>query len=329
MIDSTNQILKKPLEELYRFLGVPLSVKFFPHQGRATSYAALLHSQHISTMHETGRNHVLFASHSPATAHLKLQQLKRVGVVGKEIPLSNEGLITPEAVDEAINPRTTLVSFPLIDHLTGVIHPIEEIAEVCHKRGVYLHLDLSYSLGILHFHLNDYPVDYLTIPEGLFVKPYVPFEPLIPGDSISSFELTQIQERLKRLKEKNELQNFELTRLRDFFETEIRDHIPGAFPFFTLKERMPHISALAFPGITAEALLFYLTAEQIHASMGGDEDLLLETLLKKARVDDMTARSALSFKIHPKMTKEGIKGTVQKIKKCVLSLRALSGVLPV
>lgn len=68
-------------------------------------------------------------------------------VEARWLPLDARGLADPDALPDLIDPDTILVSVQWANNETGVIQPIEQIAEVCRARGVPLHCDAVQWVG--------------------------------------------------------------------------------------------------------------------------------------------------------------------------------------
>src|SRR5205823_2901936 len=55
--------------------------------------------------------------------------------------------VAPDELDRVIRSDTILVSVMTANNETGVLQPIEELARVCHERGVLFHSDMVQSFG--------------------------------------------------------------------------------------------------------------------------------------------------------------------------------------
>jgi cysteine desulfurase len=65
------------------------------------------------------------------------------------LPLRSSGRVESEAVAEALKgaPRGSVVALMAANHETGVLQPIEEVAEICRRFGAHLHVDAVQALG--------------------------------------------------------------------------------------------------------------------------------------------------------------------------------------
>jgi cysteine desulfurase len=74
---------------------------------------------------------------------------------------------------------------------TGVLFPVERIAEICQSRGVLYHCDAVQAAGKVEIDVRKLPADYLSLtghkfhaPKGigaLYVRRKSPFSPLVYG----------------------------------------------------------------------------------------------------------------------------------------------------
>lgn len=98
----------------------------------------------------------------PAT----LEPLKYLAGQGAQISLASSdqhGRISVSAVQAHLRPTTQLVSIMLANNETGVIQPIEQMAECCRDRGIVFHTDAAQAAGKIPVHVEDLGVDLLTI----------------------------------------------------------------------------------------------------------------------------------------------------------------------
>src|ERR1700741_2494045 len=77
-----------------------------------------------------------------------LRALERAGLIELTvIPVDSDGAIDLDAMRDAIDDRTLLVTVMLAQNETGVLHPIPRIAELAHARGALLHVDAVQAAG--------------------------------------------------------------------------------------------------------------------------------------------------------------------------------------
>ena len=119
----------------------------------------------------------------------------------------------------------------------------------------------------------------------------------------------------------------EIARLRDTFEAELRLAIPDCKILFQDAERLPHISAVAFPGVMAESLLYALHRRNVFASIGGGQFQKLSTQLKSCGMPDELSHSALSFALSHDTTEENLAEALDVIVSSVRKLKACSEAL--
>jgi cysteine desulfurase len=72
---------------------------------------------------------------------------------------------------------------------------------------------------------------------------------------------------------------------------------PEAFPFYKEGNRLPHVTAMAFPGVVNEALLYALNQNGLYASIGGGTSQKLALILQASGVAESLAQSAISFSL--------------------------------
>ena len=80
------------------------------------------------------------------------ESLEREGVEVVWLPVPRSGRLDPDDVARVLAARegeVRLVSVQAVNHETGVVQPIEEIASVCAQHGVLLHCDVVQAVGRL------------------------------------------------------------------------------------------------------------------------------------------------------------------------------------
>lgn len=294
----------------------------------------------------TGKNQFLTSAIADAPAIMAINHIEQLGCVGKTIEVNQQGIVTAEALSEALSPRTALVSLPWANGLTGVIQPLAEISDLCQQRGVLLHLDATHVLGKLFYELGDIGADFITFngdqlhaPKGtgaLYVKQGIKCSPLLFGGvdqgglragPVNMPGLAAFSAAAKELLDNRDFICTEIARLRDRLEIGIRQGFPEAFALFQNQDRLPNCTAITFPGVINESLLFLLNRKGICASIGGGEFQQLSLILSTCQFNPQIAHGAVSFSLSRYTTEEEIERAIQLIVESAQQLRRLSSQL--
>ncbi|QVL57565.1 MAG: aminotransferase class V-fold PLP-dependent enzyme [Simkaniaceae bacterium] len=296
------------------------------------------HSAYIDHIAENGKNHILTTATEEASIHLLGQRFEKLGVYQKTIPLNENGQVTREALEKAITPKTGLVSLSWGNSLTGVVHPIWELGELCREKGILFHVDASNVLGKLYFKFQELPIDYLTFegtlihgPKGsggLFVRRGIDFESRTPegmkGADLNLPAFIGLGVAIEELSQAFDHLCMETVRLRDKLETGILLAIPEAKVLFKEAERLPNTTAILFPGVMGELLSFHLREQEVFASFGGGREQKFHHLLTAVGVDPIESKCAISFSLSYTTTEEEINRAIGIIVDCAQKCRTFS-----
>ena len=107
------------------------------------------------------------------------------------MPVERDGRLDPARFAAALAAGAALASVQLANQETGVLQPIEALAELAAARGVPLHVDAAQALGKLPLALSKLPIAYASLsahklggPKGvgaLYTRPGAPFAALLRG----------------------------------------------------------------------------------------------------------------------------------------------------
>lgn len=265
-------------------IGADYSEVFFTSGGTEADNLALIGTMRAAPPE---RNHLVTTAiehHAVLhTAHF----LRTQGCGVTIVPVDRDGLVSPEAVAEAITDRTALVSVMQANNEIGTVQPIAEIARTAHERGAKFHTDAVQSAGLLPIDVRDLNCDLLTLsahkiygPKGagaLFIKAGTKVSPILHGGT---------QEREKRAGTENvpaivgfgkavELAREHLTTeperlkgLRDGFIAALREAIPGLTLNGHATLRLPNNVNVSVPGAEGPTLLMNLDRRGVAASSG-------------------------------------------------------------
>ena len=283
---------------------------------------------------QSGKCHIVTTASEEAPIHLLGKHYEKLGVYQKKVSLNCHGQMTREALEAVLSPKIGALSLSWANGLTGVIHPILELAELCKEKGILVHVDASQVLGKLYLQFAELPIDYFTFegtlihgPRGsgaLFASKGIDFTPNVPegmpgaelnvpsfiGLGIAAEETSQNFEQL----------SLEVPRLRDLLEEGVCYGLPDVHVLYQEVERLPNVSAMSFPGVHHELLAFHLREAGVYASFGGGQKQKLEYLTHDP--------SALSFSLSRETTEEEIHRAtsiiVDAVQKCQTFSREVS-----
>jgi len=108
--------------------------------------------------------HVVVSSIEHASVLESARGLKRLGFEITELPVSRDGLVSPETLTAAIRPDTALVSIMHANYEIGVVQDIAELARICRDRQVPLHSDGTAAIGRLLVDVAALGVDSYAFP---------------------------------------------------------------------------------------------------------------------------------------------------------------------
>ncbi len=145
----------------------------------------------LALLHRGDPGHVVTSSVEHPSVEAPLELLEARGWRVTRVPVGAGGRVAPEAVEAALQPDTALVSLIWANNETGVIQPVERLAERLRARGIPLHVDATQRVGKLPVDLRRVPIDLLGLsahklngPKGsgaLVVRQGTDVPPLLRG----------------------------------------------------------------------------------------------------------------------------------------------------
>ncbi|MEN8163449.1 MAG: cysteine desulfurase family protein [Acidobacteriota bacterium] len=223
-----------------------------------------------------GRHLITQATEHPAVLEV-MTRLKADGWQLTVLGVDREGRIDPEAVADACRPETVLISVMLANNETGVVQPIEEIAEAAHSRGVIVHCDAAQGPGKIAVDAGKLGVDLLSLsghkcygPKGsgaLYVRRKTPplklqalqygggHEQGLRSGTVNLPAAVGFAAALQFATDDLNCSTTNTGALRDAFEQSLGASIPGAVINGAGAPRLPNTSNVAFPGVDGEALM--------------------------------------------------------------------------
>ncbi len=339
-------LITEAYQGLYTFLGAKPRDTIILTSSGAEAVNHAIYSSYCDITLNTGKNQFLCSSTDEAPAIMSMGRLERFGNVCRLLPAGPKGYVEAKTFADYVNPRTALLTLSWANGLTGVIQPLNEIASICFERGIRLHLDATHVLGKLYFELEDTGADLISFngaqlhaPQGtgaLFIKEGIKIPPFIVGGldqagqragTLDLAKLTALHIAVKEAAEARDLLCTETARLRNRLETLVTNGFPDAKILFQESERLPNCSAIAFPGIANEALLYSLNRKQVYASIGGGNFQQISFVLEACGTPRSLAACAVSFSLSRETTEAEIERAAEIIVENAIKLRKTSSYL--
>ena len=213
--------------------------------------------------------------------------LETVGYRVTYLSVDNEGMIDLSELRSSIDEDTAIISIMYANNETGVIFPIEEIAEIARTQEIVFHTDAVQAVGKIPFKLTELPVDYLSLsghklhaPKGvgaLYVRKATKFTPFLIGghqergrrggtENVAS--IVGLGVACQLAKKCIEEENTRIKELRDRLENALLEKIPNSRINGRRDKRLPNTTNIGFEFVEGEAILLMLDEKGIAVSSG-------------------------------------------------------------
>jgi cysteine desulfurase len=224
---------------------------------------------------DQGDHLITSAVEHPAVLETCRYLVARFGYRLTVVPVDGHGIVDPDDVRRAIEPRTVLITIMHANNEVGSLQPIAEIAAVARQHGVPFHTDAAQSVGKVETSIDELGVDLLTIvghklyaPKGigaLYVRSRTTLDSLVHGAGHEGGRRagTENVPYMVALGAASELAGARLAAggaervraLRDRLHGLLRDGVPGLALNGHPERRLPNTLNISFPGEDGEALL--------------------------------------------------------------------------
>jgi cysteine desulfurase len=279
--------------------------------------------------------------------------LEKLGFDVTYVPPDRDGVVSPEAIEAALTPATSVVSVMLANNETGVIQPIAEIAERVkriateQRRTIVMHTDAVQAAGYLSLDVEALGVDLLSLsahkfngPKGvglLYMRRNTPFAPTQVGgaqerDRRAGTENTPgivgMSVALEAADASREASSAKCLVLRNRLVAGITERIEDARLNGHAEHRLPNNVNFTFARVEAEPLLMGLDLAGVAASSGSActaASLEPSHVLIAMGIPVDQARSSLRLTPCPENTEKEVDYVVNTVAELVLRLRAMTG----
>jgi len=302
-------------------------------QGVAASPAYKTRAKHLVTVATEHRAVLDCAEHLEARGF----KVTRLGV-------DRHGMIDVERLAGAVSDKTLLVSVMHGNNETGVLHPLQQIGELCRSRGALFHTDATQTFGKEPIDVNAMSIDLLSAsahkfcgPKGaglLYVRkknPRVRCEPILHGGgherglrsgTLNVPAVVGFGVAAELCSREREAEQLRFRALRDRLEKGLLSGLEGVEINGHPEQRLAHTSNLSFSGIDGEALMKDLPEIAVSSSSACTSAAMQPSyVLGALGLDDARIKGSIRFSLGRLTTEAEIERAVSEIAAAVKRLR--------
>ena len=282
----------------------------------------------------------------PAIKNL-YESLSKKGYRATFVPVDHSGRLDIDYLYDSLSDDTAIVSLMWGNNETGVIFPIEEIAEEVKSRGILFHTDAVQAVGKIPINISETGVDMLSLsghkfhaPKGigaLYIRKGTRFAPFMIGghqekgrrggteNTASIIGLGKAAELAAAHLADNGYDR--ISRLRDKLEQTLLAKVPNAMINGDPTNRLPNTTSVAFEYVEGEAILLMMNEYGICASSGSactSGSLEPSHVLRAMGVPFTAAHGSIRFSLSRYNTEEEIEVILEKLPPVITRLRELS-----
>src|SRR5437667_7142854 len=326
-------------ERLAALLGCEPTEVVFTSGGTESNNAVINSALQLEARGE----HVIASAVEHSAVLRPCQDLAKRGCAVTFLGVDRDGNVDLAKLEAAIRPETALVSMMWANNETGVLFPIEKVAQICREKGVLFHTDAVQATGKIPMRLRDMAINFLSLsahkfhgPKGvgaLYVNRRTRFNPLIAGggqenerrggtENVASIAgLGKAAEVAAKYPAEGKSS---IGSMRDRFEKAVLETVGGASVNGAGAPRIPNTSSFSFKGIESSAALLLLDRHGICCSAGsacrtGSHEA--SHVLRAMNPNGDGARRSLRFSFSRFTTEAEIDCAIEIIPKVIEKLR--------
>lgn len=312
---------------------------FFTSGGTESNNLALIGA---ALANQRAGRKILTTAVEHAAVREPLRYLEGLGFAVAELPVDRQGVLSLEALADALSPDTILVSVMYVNNEVGAVQSIEKIAALVHEKApeALFHVDAIQALGKYRIYPGRIGVDLLSAsghkihgPKGvgfLCVREQVKIQPQILGggqqggmrsgtDNVPGIAGlgAAVEEVYQDFEEKVEQMYLRKEQLVKGLEALDGVTIHG----MPVREGAPHIVSASFSRIRSEVLLHALEDKGVYISAGSacsthkrSKRAFKSSTLSAMGVEQKQQESAVRFSLCEETTEEEIRYCLQVLR---------------
>jgi len=337
--------LANSLDKIYAAIGARNEDDVIVTSCATESNNSVIMNAYYSLIKDGQKSNIITSSVEHPAILATCRFLEDLGVDVIYLSVDKDGVPKIEELQEKISNQTALVSIMWANNETGMIFPVEKMAQIAKEHGAFFHTDAVQAIGKISINLQDLPIDYLSFSAhkfhgpkgigGLFIKKDDQFVPYFHGGeqmggkragTLNVASIVGMAEAIRLADEALDYELKEVQRLRNKLEDELLK-IPDTFVVGNKKARVSNTILISIKGVEGEAMLWDLNQAGIAASTGSacaSEALVANPILSEIGVDKDLAHTAIRLSLSRFTTEEEVNKVIEVFPKAVQRLRSIS-----
>jgi len=262
------------------------------------------------------------------------------------LKVDSDGLLDLAEYEAALSEDTAIVSIMWANNETGVIYPVEKMAQMAKERGVLFHTDAVQAVGKIPINLKELDIDFLSMsghklhaPKGigvLYIRRGTLFVPFLTGghqehgrrggtENVAS--IVGLGKACELAGENMEEENGRVKKLRDKLENGLLQSISKSMLNGHTTLRLPNTANVSFEFVEGEAILLHMNRYNIAASSGSactSGSLEPSHVLRAMGVPFTAAHGSIRFSLSVYNTEDEVDFILEKMPAIIKSLREMS-----
>lgn len=274
------------------------------------------------------------------------RQMQSLGYRLIELGVDKEGQINLGELESQVDDDTAIVTIMYANNETGVIFPIDKIAEIVKSKGVVFHTDAVQAVGKIPLNLSKSNIDLLSLsghklhaPKGvgvLYIRKGTRISPFIVGGHQEKSRragtenvagIVALGRAAKLAVENIEIESKKVRKLRDKLENALLKNCPDVMLNGDKVNRLPNTTNISFEFVEGEAILLSLDQFGICASSGSactSGSLEPSHVMRAMGVPFTAAHGSIRFSLSRYNTEEEVDFVIEKMPGIINRLRELS-----
>lgn len=272
--------------------------------------------------------------------------LEKKGYAVTWVPVDSKGRLDTDLLYASMTDQTAVISVMWANNETGVLFPVEEIAQKAREKGILFHTDAVQAVGKVPVDVQKAPVDMLSMsghkihaPKGvaaLYVRSGLKLKPYLigghqekgrRGGTENTAAIIGLGKACELAAGHLDLMNTTVRELRNHLERELLENIPSSSVNGDTENRLPNTLSIGFDAVEGESILLMLDREGICASSGSactSGSLEPSHVLMAMAVPFKSAHGSIRFSLSQYNTREEMDRIVKAMIPIIQKLRDMS-----